>query len=95
MSDATMATILWNQLTRDTKMACGLRSGVYDSNSVTLQYGGRAKRYIRVTLNALDYYDIKTFRVTRDYDMVELDEATNVPVENLNETVYRFCHSGK
>ncbi len=85
----TAAQIIWSQISIRTKMACGAREAKTSTErKVTFKVGGLPMRYVSVEHNGRDTYDVEYFRLKRgSYDRVELEGATDVYVDCLNETL--------
>jgi hypothetical protein len=70
-------------------MACGAREFSYDSDgTLKFKVGGRM-RWVTVALDPSDTYTVKLVRVTRNYDLVTVEEHSGVYCDQLGETVYR------
>lgn len=85
MTDATIAQTIMDQLSK-TVRECGLNTPVYTENSLRLRVGQRL-RWITITLNALDLYDLELTTVSIKDGVTQLASHTDVWVESLNPTV--------
>ena len=88
-----LANTIWKQINISTKMACGVRKPVGDGHTLRFQVGGNASRYVAVTLNSMDTYDVEYFRVKRtDYSKISLESSKGVYVDMLNATIYHMVN---
>lgn len=91
--DAQQVNTTWQQIPVMTKMACGAREARVSSGKLQFKVGGKPMRYIEVSLNGRDLYDIVHFRVKRnDYSRVELEMANDVFAEDMGETIYHMVN---
>jgi hypothetical protein len=94
MTDMTVANTIWQQIKTDTKMACGARSPVGDTDkvqfNVTITRGVTHK--VVVTLDkGTDTYGVQLVRI-RGVKVTTVEEMTGVYVGELNGVIYRMCN---
>lgn len=91
----TIADTIWQQITRDTKMAVGARDAMGDDTGVTFKVTitrGQTHK-VKVAYNkGADDYTITLYHI-RGTTVKEPRKAENVGVENLNRVIYDFCHN--
>lgn len=91
---ATTTNTIWDQISTETKMACGARQPVADgSDYLHFQVGGSALRKIVVKLNGLDLYDVELVNINRrTCEVKTMRSVQNVDAANLSETIYRMVN---
>ena len=85
--------LIWKQISTATKMACGARDAAYQNEPAYIQFtvaNGRGKK-IQIMLNPSDLYDVAYIQVGKK-GIKTLEEASDVFVEDLNETIYRMVN---
>ena len=77
-----------------TKMACGAREATRTSEGkLRFKVGGKPMRYIEVSLNGADLYDVVHFRIKRnDYSRVELESTTDLFADTMGEVIYHMVN---
>lgn len=88
------ANTTWRQIGLMTKMACGAREAKYDSENDALIFkvgGGARCAYVKITLNASDYYDLVMYRI-RANKVTELESHTDIDCVQLSEVVYHMVN---
>jgi len=74
-------------------MACGAREYLIDGNTLRMKVlNGR--RWVLVTLNAEDTYDVKLIRVKSrpSYEVVTVKEIDGVYCDGIGQAVYDICN---
>jgi hypothetical protein len=92
--DTQQVNVTWKQISIGTKMACGAREAkVTSGGKLQFKVGGKPLRFIEVSLNGRDLYDIVHFRVKRnDYSRVELESSSDVFAESMSEVIYHMVN---
>lgn len=91
------ADIIWSQISRSTKMACGARNPTKgkDNNrpyllfQVTIKPG--VKNFVKVTLDPSDTYTVKLLQY-RGVNVKEIESHEDIYNDNLSEVIYRMCN---
>ena len=90
------ADIIWQQITRATKMSVGAREPKRDETGnvltfkVTIKRGG-VSNWIQVEYNrGTDEYKVTLIQM-RKFNRTEPKSQDGVQVSELNEVIYRFC----
>jgi hypothetical protein len=91
------AKVIWDQISRGTKMACGARDARADVDGtrpylyfrVTIRAGVR--HTIQVWLEPSDTYTVKLLG-QRKFDVKEEESADDVYCDNLSDVIYRMCN---
>jgi hypothetical protein len=93
MTDAkTTAETTRRQIGMMNLMACGARQFSYDAEgTLKFKVGGRM-RYVEVQLDPSDTYTARLIRVTRNYEVVTVEETSGVYCDQIGEAVYRLCN---
>ena len=78
-------------------MACGARGARSNSeNELVFKVHSKPMRYIMVTLNAQDLYDVEYFRLKRGSgDKVSMKSANGIFNDQLSEIIYDFVNKGQ
>ena len=104
-TDTSVASEIWRQISRSTKMACGAREPIATDDrtlriKVTIKRG--VSHVIYVTLDASDTYTVKlvTWRQPSLAKRLEgaetvvktVEELSDIYNDNLSEVIYRMCN---
>ena len=87
-----------NQISFNTRMAIAARDFVVDGEGnalrfrVTIKRG--AKQVVEIKLTAADLYDVRRFRITKDWNVVTESEVSGVGCDQLDAVVFALG-SGK
>lgn len=89
-----IAQTTWQQISTQTKMACGARERMFDAaGTLTFKVGGKPMRFVCVELDASDTYNVEHYRLKRgSYDKVSLEAVSGVYADRLSEVVYRMVN---
>jgi len=89
----TIATTIWSQISRNTKMACGARNPTGNGNALTFAVTIRPGKsyWIRVTLQPTDTYTVELVS-NRGVNVKTENELDNIYADNLSEVIYNFCN---
>lgn len=89
----TVATVIWNQISLSTKMACGARNPIGDNNRLIFQVSIKpgASYKVAVTLDASDTYTVQLYkcRGIKSEVIKEIDDIYN---DNLSKVIYDMCN---
>ncbi len=91
------AKVIWEQISRDTKMACGARDARVDVDGtrpylyfrVTIRAGVR--HTIQVWLEPSDTYTVKLLAM-RGTTIKEEEKADDIYCDGLSDVIYRMCN---
>lgn len=94
MSNTEIGHTIWQQIPTMTLMACGARKRRYQvrdgGDGLQMQVGGKPMRYVEVTLDPSDTYNVRYFRLKRtDYSVIEIESHTGIYADQLGEVIYR------
>ena len=85
------ATLLLDQIGRFTLISVGARNAIDLGHGLRLKVG-RANRWLEVTLNGLDLFDVRIIRAKRGTcEVIEMGALTNVHVEELREAILHLA----
>ena len=88
----TNAQTIWQQITVWTKMACGARrAGCDNDNTLSFDVLTGSTNRIVVRLDPSDTYTVQRTK-RKKYNVMVVEEATDVYVDNLNEVIYKMCN---
>lgn len=91
------AKVIWQQISRSTKMACGAREAMVDVDEgkpylcfkVTIKPGTR--NAIKVWLEPSDTYTVVLI-AQRKFEVKEVERKEDIYCDNLSEVIYRMCN---
>jgi hypothetical protein len=91
------ADIIWSQISRSTKMACGVRKPTKGTDGnrpylifqVTIKPS--VKNFVKVTLDPSDTYTVKLLQY-RGENVKEVESHEDIYNDNLSEVIYRMCN---
>ncbi len=86
--------ICWKQISISTKMACGARNATRTTTgNLRFQVESKPHRYIEISLNGLDLYEVEYYRLKRGtYEKVSIEGEADVYAENLSELIYHMVN---
>ena len=89
----TIANTIWKQIPISTKMACGARNPTIEKRALIFTVGRGSSHRIRVSLNALDYYDVALLRIKRGgKGIITEEKKENIDDVNLGEVIYHMVN---
>jgi len=94
-TDPTVANTIHQQIVHADFWAlpsCGAQAHTYNAKSMTYKVGGGPMRFITITLNPRDLYDVELFRIKRgSYDRVTMAEMEDIYADKLASVVRDLC----
>lgn len=92
------ADIIWSQITRSTKMACGARNATKGTDGNNRPYlifqvtiKPSTKNFVKVTLDPSDTYTVKLLQC-RGANVKEVESHEDIYNDNLSEVIYHMCN---